>query len=153
MSQWAPGGRGHRCLAPATPMVVTPLLVPAPFLATSYPVSYGSGPSQYSPQPAHLRHQYTLLSSFFLRHQHSDPYIIIGMTNVLYRFTLVAVVILFDLHILFIVPNIAEARSSLVHMLSHVQYSPLTMIGSLNNGGGVGKINPEITEGSLLGRY
>src|SRR6218665_169662 len=25
------------------------------------------------PQPAHLRHQYTLLSSSFLRHQHSDP--------------------------------------------------------------------------------
>src|SRR6218665_2755678 len=51
-----------------------------------------------------------LISSSFLRHQHSDPYIITGMTNVPYSFTLVAVVILFDLQILFIVPNIAEAR-------------------------------------------
>src|SRR6218665_3045620 len=50
-----------------------------------------------------------LLSSFFLRHQHSDPYITTGMTNVPYSFTLVAVVILFDLHTWFIVPNIAEA--------------------------------------------
>jgi len=25
LSQWAPGGRGPRCLAPAAPMVVTPL--------------------------------------------------------------------------------------------------------------------------------
>src|SRR6218665_401732 len=38
-----------------------------------------------------------LLSSSFLRHQHSDPYIITGMTNVPYSFTLVAVVMLFDL--------------------------------------------------------
>src|SRR6218665_39695 len=38
-----------------------------------------------------------LLSSSFLRHQHSDPYILTGMTNVPYSFTLVAVVILFDL--------------------------------------------------------
>src|SRR6218665_1985605 len=50
-----------------------------------------------------------LLSSSFLRHQHSDPYIITEMTNVPYSFTLVAVVMLFDLHTLFIVPNIAEA--------------------------------------------
>src|SRR6218665_3766471 len=41
-----------------------------------------------------------LLSSSFLRHQHSDPYIITGMTNVPYSFTLVAVVMLFDLHTL-----------------------------------------------------
>src|SRR6218665_4121771 len=40
-----------------------------------------------------------LLSSSFLRHQHSDPYIITGMTNVPYSFTLVAVAILLDLHI------------------------------------------------------
>ena len=46
-----------------------------------------------------------LLSSSFLRQQHSDPYIITGMTNVPYSFTLVAVVMLFDLHTLFIVPN------------------------------------------------
>jgi len=27
LSQWAPGGRGPRCPAPAAPMVVTPLLI------------------------------------------------------------------------------------------------------------------------------
>src|SRR6218665_2377268 len=54
----------------------------------SYPVS--SGPSQHSSQPAHLRYQYphNPLSSSFLRHQHSDPYIITEMTNVPYSFTL-----------------------------------------------------------------
>src|SRR6218665_3290230 len=61
-----------------------------------------------------------LLSSSFLRHQHSDPYIITGMTNVPYSFTLVAVVILFDLHTLFIVPNIAEA-SPILRFMSFVQ--------------------------------
>ena len=49
----------------------------------------------------------TLLSYSFLRHLHSDPHIITRVTNIPYIFTLVAVVILFDLHILFIVPNIA----------------------------------------------
>src|SRR6218665_3190423 len=82
----------------------------------SYPVS--SGPSQHSSQPAHLRYQYphNPLSSSFLRHQHSDPYIITEMTNVPYSFTLVAVVILFDPHISFIVPNIAEASPILRFM-------------------------------------
>src|SRR6218665_1853407 len=61
-----------------------------------------------------------LLSSSFLRPQHSDPYIITGMTNVPYSFTLVAVVILFDLHTLFIVPNIAEA-SPILRFMSFVQ--------------------------------
>src|SRR6218665_2963886 len=61
-----------------------------------------------------------LLSSSFLRHQHSDPYIITGMTNVPCSFTLVAVVILFDLHILFILPNIAEA-SLILRFMSFVQ--------------------------------
>src|SRR6218665_2915785 len=61
-----------------------------------------------------------LLSSSFLRHQHSDPYIITRMTNVPYSFTLVAVVILFDLHILFTVPNIAEA-SPILRFMSFVQ--------------------------------
>src|SRR6218665_352254 len=60
-----------------------------------------------------------LLSSSFLRHQHSDPYIITGMTNVPYSFTLVAV-ILFDLHIFFIVPNISEA-SPILRFMSFVQ--------------------------------
>src|SRR6218665_2115726 len=61
-----------------------------------------------------------LLSSSFLRHQHLDPYIITGMTNVSYSFTLVAVVMLFDLHTLFIVPNIAEA-SPILRFMSFVQ--------------------------------
>src|SRR6218665_1606836 len=61
-----------------------------------------------------------LLSSSFLRHQHSDPYIITGMTNVPYSFTLVAVVMLFDLHTLFVVPNIAEA-SPILRFMSFVQ--------------------------------
>src|SRR6218665_2516065 len=61
-----------------------------------------------------------LLSSSFLRHQHSDPYIITGMTNAPYSFTLVAVVILFDLHTLFVVPNIAEA-SPILRFMSFVQ--------------------------------
>src|SRR6218665_188965 len=61
-----------------------------------------------------------LLSSSFLRHQHSDPYIITGMTTVPYSFTLVAVVMLFDLHTLFIVPNIAEA-SPILRLMSFVQ--------------------------------
>src|SRR6218665_205640 len=61
-----------------------------------------------------------LLSSSFLMHQHSDPYIITGMTNVPYSFTLVAVVMLFDLHTLFIVPNIAEA-SPILRFMSFVQ--------------------------------
>src|SRR6218665_2562600 len=61
-----------------------------------------------------------LISSSFLRHQHSDPYIITGMTNVPYSFTLVAVVILLDLQILFIVPNIAEA-SPILRFMSFVQ--------------------------------
>src|SRR6218665_703394 len=42
-----------------------------------------------------------LLSSSFLRHQHSDPYIITGMTNVPYSFTLVAVVIIYCLTSIF----------------------------------------------------
>src|SRR6218665_1826163 len=42
------------------------------------------------------------------------------MTNVPYSFTLVAVVILFNLHILFIVPNIAEA-SPILRFMSFVQ--------------------------------
>src|SRR6218665_2443697 len=61
-----------------------------------------------------------LLSSSFHRHQHSDPYIITGITNVPYSFALVAVVILFDLHILFIVPNIAEV-SPILRFMSFVQ--------------------------------
>ena len=65
------------------------------------------------------------LSSSFLKHQHSDPYIITGMTNVPYSFTLLVVVILFDLQVLFILPNIAEARPilrlmSLVHKPSKI---------------------------------
>src|SRR6218665_677727 len=83
----------------------------------SYPVS--SRPSQYSSQPAHLCHQYPPFI-FFLRHQHSDPYIITGITNIPYSFTLVAVVILFDLHDLFIVPNMAEA-SPILRFMSFVQ--------------------------------
>src|SRR6218665_1140651 len=64
-----------------------------------------------------------LLSSSFLRHQQSDLYIITEMTNVPYSFTLhcmVAVVILFDLHTLFIVSNIAEA-SPILRFMSFVQ--------------------------------
>src|SRR6218665_1724207 len=61
-----------------------------------------------------------LLSSSFLRRQHSDPYIITGMKNVPYSFTLVAVVMLFDLHTLFIVPNITEA-SPILRFMSFVQ--------------------------------
>src|SRR6218665_881316 len=61
-----------------------------------------------------------VLSSSFLRHQHSDPYIITGIANVPYSFTLVAVVILFDLHTLFIVPNIAEA-SPILRFMSFVE--------------------------------
>src|SRR6218665_2195085 len=83
----------------------------------SYPFS--SGPSQYSSQPAHFRHQYPPFI-FFSQAQHSDPYIITGMTNVPYSFTLVAVVMLFDLHTLFIVPNIGEA-SPILRFMSFVQ--------------------------------
>src|SRR6218665_310192 len=61
-----------------------------------------------------------LHSSSFHRHQHSDPYIITGMTNVPYSFTWFAVVILFDLHNLFIVPNIAKA-SPILRFMSFVQ--------------------------------
>src|SRR6218665_446872 len=80
----------------------------------SYSIS--SGPSQYTPQPAHLRHRYPLFLSSFLRHQHSDAYVTTRMTNVPYSFTLVAVVILFDLQILLTVLNIAKARPILHFM-------------------------------------
>src|SRR6218665_3429488 len=61
-----------------------------------------------------------LLSSSFLRHQHSAPYIITGMTNGPYSFTLVAVVMLFDFDTLFIVQNFAEA-SPILRFISFVQ--------------------------------
>jgi len=71
-----------------------------------------------------------LLSSFFRRHQHSDPCIRTGVTNALFSFIFIFVVMLVVFHILFNLPNLTNARLHVgLRLLSFVHY-PSSIINS-----------------------